>query len=472
MIRLCHPHDITMSLQYYKGSKFTGSDSQTVNSLISYIKRDNLNVTIKHGGGPNERINNSDYFTSCIGQLQRNESDVVLVLEDYPMKLVNVTQGYVAFETFPQFISFYKSLNSRVVGHVLSSFDSFTPDTWFLVLLTVMTMYLLKRIRFHLHGSIIKQLLVLKNQLPAAKKNRYYFYQLITHLTRIGSLSQVGLFDQIIFITGSIFSILVIQYFFMWMKTDLVAIKQPSIYKSYDDLIDNQVVIYFRRGFNVENKFRDAQIGSRERYLWDFSLKRIPDLILMDQGDERVMHLNALSIQRKAVVMLNDVLALNLLAQICGLRSMLKQFVLELGTLGISEIDAIYPVISQDPFAQKIQKGVIFSQFFTGNNFKKLTKRLMKYNENGFTIYSIEKFKKSNTDEIINGLNKEDSKDAKDVKRDCKSGKIIQSGKQVDRLQFVHLVTLIYLELFFILIASIICLFECYFHWFFKPISK
>ena len=92
-------------------------------------------------------------------------------------------------------------------------------------------------------------------------------------MTQLGSLSSAsGLLKKVIFITCSIFSLIVVHFFRSCIKTELVTIHPSELFTSYQDLVDNKVVPVFVKTITDYLDFKFAQPGSLKKTLWDNSL--------------------------------------------------------------------------------------------------------------------------------------------------------------------------------------------------------
>lgn len=470
-VRVCHPYDLKFVLEHIRGIKFSGLLSPIVHSLLKLISRDNVTLSIQDLERTSEPIGTSGHFTGCIGQLQSNSSDILLLLADYPLNAANITQGDVATDSVTQFVSFYYSSNDHFAGQVLSCFESLKLDTCLLALLWLLTLCFLLEMRSLVHRALFSQILGIQHWMLPRRSNRYYFYRIVTHMSRVASMNQNGLFNRIVFIFNSIFALLVVQYFLIWMKTDLVVIENPNIFKRYQDLIDNQVSIFFYKGFNLENQFRDAPVGSKEKFLWNFSVKTIGDQIVCDQGDERIMDLNKLSIRRKAALIMDDHQSPSLLINSCKLKDALMHFVEEVARLGL-DAEITFPFVSQDPKAGTVQKGVIFSEFFVGSIYRNIRRRLVTFNEVGLTFYSVTFFKALDTLSHSMKVDPPKSERAKKRLKDCMSNKVVKAGHKTDQLMMANFRTLYYTFWSLVLFAGFICIIEVWNFRFLDSISK
>ena len=108
-IRLCNPSNFKFLIEY-DGNKFTGILAPFVEDLIQAVRR-NANVTLRvrsQNDDFGERIGSKgSLYSGCIGLLQKNQSDVMLLPTNYPHEASNVTQGLIMQESALNMINVY-----------------------------------------------------------------------------------------------------------------------------------------------------------------------------------------------------------------------------------------------------------------------------------------------------------------------------------------------------------------------------
>ena len=218
-----------------------------------------------------EPINESTgSYSGCIGLLQTNQSDAILFLNDYPHPAANISQGLVMTDATIDMITSYRPSDQSVRIQVERAFNSFRPSVR---ILCAVTMFIcicalcVKEIFKSWHRRMIS--------LPTRPRHKRAPYEVITHMTRFGQLSNsAGQFRKILFLVLSLFSFLVIFFLCSSIKTELVVIPPPKTLRSYQQLLDHQCGVFFFSGGNSYQSFQSAAKGSKEKALWDFSVSK------------------------------------------------------------------------------------------------------------------------------------------------------------------------------------------------------
>lgn len=430
-IRACFPYNFRWALTLEK-NKFTGVYSELMNKAVDYFEfGGNISLQIRSSNDlVGEKDPSTGLYSGCIGQLQRNQSDVLLSPVDYSMDVDQVDQGDIGYDIAEQFLSTYvaRSMKERESIQLESCFKSFDECVWSMCVCTVVVVYLLLIIRRSFiikaysdtqhriallnrtRGTyIIRRGRNLSSMKPGYKINvkkriinRYYLTKVLLHMTRQGSLdNSTSLFKKLVFTICSFFSLLVVQYFCSLIKTELVTIAPPEIYKSYQELVDRNVTLFFAQGFTHYVSFKFAPAGSVKKKLWQASIKDRHEREYMmgwDQAERAVAQINKL-FSRKVVFMVDSGIAQGILKFFCQFSydSMTTEY---LSKLNIS-YGAVtpYPARSQDARVRVVTKGIIYSAHIIGSAKKQLRKRLRRFFEYGFVLKAMNDF---NEKDVIN----------------------------------------------------------------------
>ena len=135
IIRLCHPTNLRFVVVFDEG-KFIGQMGQFIQQMLDKMKS-NASLTVKvrsDNDGIGEPIEATDgqVYSGCIGLIQRNESDAMLQMVNYPLPAVNLTQGIVMTDSTLQFVNSYDTTREIKTVQIDSMFDSFALVVWIL----------------------------------------------------------------------------------------------------------------------------------------------------------------------------------------------------------------------------------------------------------------------------------------------------------------------------------------------------
>ena len=407
-------------------------------------------MEIQPNRGIGSKIDPNGSYDGCLGMMQRNESDITLILAEYPLDIVNVSQGNIITDAVTQFISVYYSTDETFVAQMLSSFQSFTLDLWITILTSVVTVYLVIKFRAKLTG-----------------KSDYYFYKVTTHLARIGRLDDFALFEKILFISLSVPSLVVVHYFNMLIKTELVMVKQPNIYKSYDDLLKNDVTLIFYNGLGHERPFKGASPGDIRRTLWERSVSRYAEeqIVTSLYIPLELMVQNAVGlVTRKKAIVTSSLTSSLFRTSACKIKSdkVTADSYFKVMQMNRS-VETGFFHIGQDERANRVQRGFILSKFFTGPQSLIIKKRLKSFFESGVLHQSLYEGTHLDASRLAGAIPPKDPKSMEEA-RFCIEGIKKQPKKTFAPPNFANFRSLGDLIIFLLLVSATTAYFEYIYH--------
>lgn len=311
-IRLCHVADYAALLEYDSSNKkFNGFGGDFFNDLLwsfgKILSGKNVSYELQPRTGFGDPIEGTLEYTGCIGLLQKNKSDVMIMIMDYPPNIVNVTHGTIYTSTFLDIGSAY-SVGQEEIATVLSMFKSFSLDLYLMILTFLTFIWFLICIGHTLYtpvaiksqnirpgpgrtGKNTRQLDVpvrrkivhklILQELRLRKRRREDFimthpslFKVIIHFFKFDTLKASNNFDRILCIVLSAFSFLVIAYFRSLIKTDLVVIKDPDLIKTWKDVVDREVKPLFIRGSYHHFYYMNAAERSYEHEIWKSAISK------------------------------------------------------------------------------------------------------------------------------------------------------------------------------------------------------
>ena len=470
VIRLCHPVDFPVLLYHDQGNTFKGLFAEYLTTSINHvIKGTNLTFQVQPRRGMGKQVTSSENYDGCIGMMQRNESDIVMTLADYPVHAEYVTQGNIITDSAMQFITVYYTSDDTLDAQVLSCFESFSLDLWIMIIFTVAIIYSLLMVR----STVVKKILprkfanVVKRIRSRTRngRNRYHLYKIITHLTRIGRMNERGIFNKLLFIVLSLASLVLVIYFQTLIKTELVVLKKPDILKSYKDIIAKNVSVSFYHGLNFENYFKYAPEGSKEKILWDQTMSYSKEGQIGWGLDSRVEDLSSNItglLSRKQVLFLDAILSPIIHVIACKLKSDEQQFqrfydVFRLN--GDYSAKSVKLYIGQDENAMRTLKTLLYSKYFSGTPYKVLDGRFKKFHEWGITEQLLLEVGKLDASDLFAVVTPKDEKKLKEL-RLCLEGIRITSKITLDALTIRNLHSFVYAISLLLLLTFIVYLVE------------
>lgn len=290
-VRICHTESFPYFLSLSENGKFTGKSKNLVDVVLNIFQTGTPNVTFdfKPNQGLGSRVSlDSEQFTGCLGRLQRNQSDLLFGFANYPLDVYNVSQGLIVTDSQINFLPLYY-YKDQITQQIDESFKSLSLFTWILTLSTLICMWLLLNLRCKLIHNIRQEMRIhvgrshflrqmYKVKCPSIRDSQYNFYRVASHFSKVGRISDSSIFHRILFIHLSVMSLVILLLFATLIKTELIVIPDPDLYKSYEDMMKANVSPLFYHGFNDEMYFTQAHPSTPEYKFWSYAKGKHPDI--------------------------------------------------------------------------------------------------------------------------------------------------------------------------------------------------
>ena len=172
--RICHTQDYIGVLKFEAAAnRFSGLASPILNVIVDAILklagRINQTVEVEPNRGIGEPIKGTDQYDGCIGLLQKNQSDVIFMIMDYPINIVNVSQGLIMGSSVLNIGSTYK-MGGGNAASMLSMFKSFDVPLYCTVCLTLLTIWSLIWVRRAFRLRVLRPFMSFHENGPNAKE--------------------------------------------------------------------------------------------------------------------------------------------------------------------------------------------------------------------------------------------------------------------------------------------------------------
>lgn len=304
LFRLCHPHSYKQVYEYDVTTKsFKGAIGEVTTEALDFMYRGmnmilkNVTFEVQADFGVGVLDEKTHKWDGCMGRLQENQSDITMQMFKYPMDVDRLKQGLIAYETTLVIGGMYQPIRVGHLAQTLESFLSFDIHVWLLCLLFVCMVYMTIRLRINL-ASRLRRSRSLKRQYP--------LYFTLTHCARYGVMSSRGLNQKFLFLTTSIFSIVIIHYFCSMIKTQLVVIPEPSVYYSYDDVIRRNATPFFIKGMAYDQFFKSKNAPPERKKLWTYATETFGLENLYVEIDPLLLLVSAMKLIKGEGVMILD----------------------------------------------------------------------------------------------------------------------------------------------------------------------
>lgn len=465
-IRFCHPSDFSsfLCLNDPKTVEFKGVFGHLFNTLSkSFLVKFNFSAIVYRGGGYGEQIDSNGTYDGCLGQLQSNRSDVMLRFAEFPLQAGNISQGDVFLDTRVVFGQLYFHDGEDKKFQILSTVKSLNEVTPYILLYFISVFSVLKMARilsncrhyrvYYTYGPL---------RVVTKRVTNHNITNALAHAFRFGYLRARRLHSRLIFLSLSIFSLILISRFNSSIKTDLVVVNEPDHWKTYDDIVRDNVKPIFIHEMETIQYFKNARAGSSEYELWHHAIKKF-------QLDETFVSASVQSFftagvelhSRSSVLVLDDVMGPVIQNAGCSLNAYNHTgFAMTQSDKSYDFEKTFYLYLTSDTSAQIFQKGLVFNQLFSSYpavKFRWFAKSLL---EMGIAARILSQVKSQNIiDDVVHNL-PPSGKD-RSVVTDCKSPSVIKAGSMRDKIvTFGNIITLLISYLTFNGMAWIISIVE------------
>ena len=393
VIRGCNPRNFPLFFEIDSHGKTGGFYSSLVDDLLDHVHKmvnSTLEARSENDGIGNMIDEKTGMYDGCIGRLQRNDSDVMTQLANYAHPADHLNQGLVFVHSVIQFISTYKTRSAKEVKpvQVESMFNSFNSHVWLLCLVTLLA------------GSTTLALrhFLLRQASPSTGESDHSdqpVYEVATHMIGYGCVKATGPSANVLSISLSIFTGVVLLYICSFIKTELVALRPPDTLRSYQDLLDKNVSLAFLKGWDTFLAFKSAHPDTMEGKLWNLTVQRYPKMDFMFQVDSGFIWAVRLILQQKMTVVTDSTVGQAFMRNLCKLFT--QESIVNIGRslFGLNHVTvkSIFPLYAQDETAEDVMKGVLFSESFKGFAYVKIRRGLTCFMERGLVLKAAETLK-------------------------------------------------------------------------------
>lgn len=297
IIRICNPSLFSQFLETDK-NKVTGVFAQQLQQYIQLVEHYYNGTAIIDDSYPGigSRIGKTDMYDGCLGKLQRGEADVIATALNYPLDIVNVTQGHIVTDEKLAFSGAFARPGVYQAADIAISalWYSFDWPVYALILSYLVMFAICLRIRrelmIQISVSIVKvsgkdkryRLEFNDNEKPIPLNERMrkiYFkkiclFDVIRQYLGTNYMETSSPFHKIMSFSLTLFSLLTFMYFFSLMNTELVVPERAKLYKSYEEIMKANVTPIFIRGTNYHEDLKFAPEGSKGKNFWNWAVKK------------------------------------------------------------------------------------------------------------------------------------------------------------------------------------------------------
>ena len=261
-LRICNPATFS-SLFEVQGNGFGGAYGSYANKYLELMKQLNLTVKVDDSNiEVGERIGDTDMYDGCLGMLQRGEADMIASGVDYPMDIVNVTQGLIILDEKVAFMGGFQRPLANKIADFSRSVYAFDWKVYLLIFIYVLTFAFVFKIRSCVVIRVLTSMTpITKKDTRLVRRRKKLLYQrikrrfmppnlidIIRHYNKSNFLSANSSFSKVMIMTISLFSLSTFAYFESRLNTQLVVPNNVILYETYDQLMKSGVRPLFVKG--------------------------------------------------------------------------------------------------------------------------------------------------------------------------------------------------------------------------------
>ena len=247
--------------------KFTGSWTHMTETLSSLFKNLRTNISLIVESEIGMRKSNGT-LTGCYRSVRDNESDVSMLLVDFPTVDFERVEPYqVLMEDSLKIMSGYRSETDPDYSFndfILTSIKSFDDQTWFAILVIITSFFGLWMIRRALFPD--------NNHVSLRRKIAEALWDTLLLFISQESTDYEKFLDRMLSILMTLSFFLLTNFYFGLMSTDLVTVAKPTVISSYQDIMNQpNITPVFAASMSDTQEFEDAhkdEDGSIQAKFW------------------------------------------------------------------------------------------------------------------------------------------------------------------------------------------------------------
>ena len=325
ILKICNPAPFIELLES-KGSKLSGIFAPQVNNYLQVIEKVSNSSTVIGDSYPGwgSQIGQSEMYDGCLGQLQRGEADLIASGIDYPLDIVNVSQGFIMLDEKISFLGVFRRPAVVKSADFSRSLNAFHWSIYLLIAAYLVMFALVFKVRMQAMRSAIKSRMSAEKQSKVERK-----------VNRIKSLSLVGVIRcfirsisvepnttsfSILVFSISIFSFFIFSHFNSLLNTDRVVTEKARIFKSYNEIMQAEIRPVFFQGTSYFRDLKFAKKGSEGNTFWNWAVETFQEKNLLTPFTlDYLGFYVAEELKGKILIFAGEIIAKSLKSTICDL---------------------------------------------------------------------------------------------------------------------------------------------------------
>ena len=303
----------------------------------------NISVIVKNEIGTQKK---DGTLTGCYRSIRDNESDVSLLLTDFPTIDYDKVDPYqVLMEYSLKIMSGYESKSEADYSYndfILTSMESFDNQTWFAVLVMVSAFFGLWMTKRALSPD--------NNHVSLRRRIAQTLWDTLLLFISQESSDYDKFLDRLLSILMTVSFFLLTNIYFGLMSTDLVTVTKPTVINSYQDIMNRpNITPVFVATMSDTQEFEDAfedDDDSIQAKFWA-KYKDKKDMVNSNPDAEKMIPMLQEALDLKRVLIMNGAFIDGVRRGICRLK------------IGYQMHENVYTWMSRDRNARMHKKGLI-----------------------------------------------------------------------------------------------------------------
>ena len=284
-LHICYPTAFPMLLES-TNNRLSGVFSGYVVPYFQIFEHF-FNATVvvqEENPGVGHQVSEDGVYDGCLGKLQRGEADTMANAIDYPLDIVNVTQGFIAFDEQISFTGIFPRPESEKRADFVRSIYAFHWSVYLLILTYLVAFGAVLRVRSLLkRNSIITRALSkgkqrsiedVREKVKQKLKNDPGFVDVIRNFARTHFLAPKSLSFSVLIIFLNLFSFIFFAHFNSLLNTDLVIPGKAKMFENYVQIMKHGIRPLFLGGTSYYGDLKYAKKGSKERTFWNWAVEK------------------------------------------------------------------------------------------------------------------------------------------------------------------------------------------------------
>lgn len=489
VIRVCNP-TLFSSILESDHHRLTGIFAPNVYEYSVLLERI-TNLTAYFDAsypGIGRRIGDTEEFDGCLGKLQRGEMDLIPAPINYGMDIVNVSQGFIAFDEKVSFMGAFARPNATKPADFARSLYAFEYSTYLLIIVYLIMFHLVFVIRRKILIRRVTKLILSMRQHRANKllpttdaKLRQVYYNRISLADVLRHFLQSNFIEAksnsltVLVSTLTLFSFLTMAYFTSRLNTELVVPEKAKMYENYDQIMKAGVKPVFMRGMTNYEDLKYASNGSKAKIFWDWAVEKFQEKNLFVESKlTNFGHYSVEGLKGEVLIFSGEIITKTLKTTTCEVigRSLdrlmyLLSYIRKIGNFDHRKYEDSQAYIRHDQSAQSFIKSIVFSEKFLRNPYHyRVSKTLfLRIYEHGHIQRTVQWFETANLYDLQPGLRSLIGPSVAtkwEIKNICKSNNV--PVPKIPRIDHVNLSNLRYSAiacLAFLVISILVFVYEC-----------